>query len=132
MSRQMRSASARRLLSSMADRPCRSAIVVLTGDRSILGYGEMWPMGSALRWIIDRTRALHARTARSPQALVYKREVGTLAFSPKRGWPPRRAPAHPPFLSTLRSGVGEAHIGARTFENSRNVGGGGGGDGSGM
>ena len=49
----MRSASAMRLLSSMEDRPCLSASVVLTGDRSILGYGEMWPIGSALRVIMS-------------------------------------------------------------------------------
>ena len=51
-SRQILSASATRLLSSIADRPCDLAFIVLTGDRSILGYGEMWPIGSALRWIM--------------------------------------------------------------------------------
>jgi hypothetical protein len=31
-----------RFLSSMADTTCGFALAVLTGDRSILGYGEMW------------------------------------------------------------------------------------------
>jgi hypothetical protein len=49
--RQMRSASKMRLRSSMADTTCGFSVAVLTGDRSILGYGETWPMGSALRGI---------------------------------------------------------------------------------
>jgi hypothetical protein len=57
----MRAISAVRLLSSTADRSSRSLaldfaanlpLARLTGDQSILGYGEMWSIGSALRAIM--------------------------------------------------------------------------------
>jgi hypothetical protein len=44
-----------RVLFSIADRSRDLAVAGLTGDRSILGYGDMWPIGSALRVIMTWT-----------------------------------------------------------------------------